>query len=161
MIGKRRLLWALLTVACGIAADQLCKFWAAETLKGKGVVDLIPGVLHLVYVENTGAAFGLFDNSMWILTVISAMAALFIVVVLLRGWIRHPLGWWSLVFVLSGALGNLLDRAARGFVVDMFEFSFVRFAVFNVADIFVTVGGALVCVYLLFMHDKTVGADKT
>ena len=74
--------------------------------------------------------------------------------VLLTGRLRHSLGKWSWVLVLAGAVGNLIDRCLYGYVVDMFEVQFMHFAIFNVADIFVVVGGILFCIYYLFLHDK-------
>jgi signal peptidase II len=73
---------------------------------------------------------------------------------LVRRWPKTPLGTWSLCVVTGGALGNFIDRAVNGYVVDMFEFDFIDFAIFNVADVFITVGGILFCLYLLFVHEK-------
>ena len=70
--------------------------------------------------------------------------------------ITNPLGAWSLVFVAAGAVGNLIDRVLYGYVVDMFDFRFMNFAVFNVADVFVTTGAALFCLYVLLSPDKTI-----
>ena len=70
---------------------------------------------------------------------------------------RHPLGRFFLARVLAGAVGNLIDRALLGYVTDMFETLFMRFAVFNVADICVVVGGIAFCVYYLFFHGKEEG----
>ena len=78
---------------------------------------------------------------------------------------RHPLGKTCLTLILGGAIGNLIDRAMRGFVVDMFNVLFMRFAVFNVADIFVVVGGFAAAIYYLFLEQKLehpeVKDDKT
>lgn len=157
MNGKKLTL-LLAVAAAGIGLDRFVKLWAADWLSGKGVVDVIPGVLHLVYVENTGAALGFLRDARWLLVSISALASAAIVFVLARGLIRGSFGQWALACVLSGALGNLIDRALFGYVVDLFEFSFVSFAVFNVADVFVTLGGVATCIYFLFLHDKKAAA---
>ena len=67
---------------------------------------------------------------------------------------RHPLGKLTLTLLLAGAVGNLIDRAFRGFVVDMFNVLFMHFAVFNVADICVVVGGIAAGLYYMFLMDK-------
>ena len=64
---------------------------------------------------------------------------------------------WKLLLLLAGAVGNLIDRAMRGFVVDMFQLLFMNFAVFNVADICVVVGGIAACVYYVFFYEKLEG----
>ena len=62
------------------------------------------------------------------------------------------LGRWSLVLIAAGALGNAIDRVAHGFVVDLFDFRLIHFPVFNVADIFICIGGALFVIYFMFQH---------
>ncbi len=143
-----------LAIALIVAADQMVKWWSADNLKNIAVQPLIPGVVHMTYVENRGAAFGIFENMRVLFLVLTVLALAAMAIALFKRWPRHPLGTWALVLVIGGALGNFIDRAAQGFVVDMFEFDFIRFAVFNVADIFVTGGGVLFCVYLLFLHEK-------
>ena len=71
------------------------------------------------------------------------------------------MGRWSLVLVIAGALGNAIDRVVHGFVVDLFDFRLINFPVFNVADIFICVGGALFVIYFMFQHkDKTPEEDE-
>ena len=86
---------------------------------------------------------------------LSAVVAVVIAVVLLKRVFRHPFGVASLSVVLAGAIGNLIDRALFGSVTDMFNLLFMRFAVFNVADICVVCGGIAFCVYfLLFCKEE-------
>ncbi len=158
--GTMRLVWHGLAIAAMVAADQVVKWWAAARLMDKAVTPLIPGVVHLIYVENRGAAFGILQNMRVFFLILTAAALIFIVVAQLRRWPRHPLGVWSLTLIMGGALGNFIDRAAQGYVVDMFEFEFVRFAIFNVADMFVSIGGVLFCIYLLFMHEQKDGGKS-
>ncbi len=143
----RKYYWiALLTVII----DQLTK-WACMSLTGS--VTLIPGVLALTYAENTGMAFSLFSGRAWALGLVSAGC-------ILLGWLvlrRYRLGGFSRVaamLMLGGAVGNMLDRIFRGYVIDMFEALFVEFAIFNVADAALTVGTALMAVSLLFRPDE-------
>ena len=143
----RKFYWiAVLTVI----ADQLVK-WVCLSLTGS--VTLIPKVLALTYAENTGMAFSLFSGRAWALGVVSAVC-------ILVGWLvlrRYRLGVLSRVaamLMLGGAVGNMLDRFFRGYVVDMFEVLFMEFAIFNVADAALTVGTALMALSLLLRPNE-------
>ena len=90
-----------------------------------------------------------------LLTLVSAAASAVLAVVLWkRLFITHPLGRWPLAVILAGAVGNLIDRAALGYVTDMFQTTFIRFAVFNVADICVVCGGIALVAYVLFGWER-------
>jgi len=120
-----------------IAADRLTKLWAMARLAPRPSLAVLP-FFHLTYVENTGAAFGIGHsrNAFFIFLTIALMGMLFY---LRRGWPRED-GWLEAGFLLAtgGALGNLYDRLAYGFVVDFLDFRV--WPVFNVADSCVTVG---------------------
>ena len=124
-----------------VALDQLVKFWAEHSLSQVDTIALIPGVFHLTYVQNFGAAFNTMNNQRLLLVVLTSAVLLVIFVLLLLGKLRSP--WmvvsWSLI--LAGGAGNLIDRLFRegGYVVDLFDFRLINFPVFNVADICVTV----------------------
>lgn len=133
-----------------VAADQLFKWWIVAVLPLGGVSPLIPGVISLTHVRNTGAAFSLLEQHTWLLTAISAVFALLIAVLLAIRYFRHPVAVWSVAAVLGGAIGNLIDRVRYSYVVDMFMTEFMDFAVFNIADIFITCGGLLFCGWLIW-----------
>ena len=116
--------------------------------------------MDLTYYQNTGMAFSLFSEHTWVLTILSAAVAVALTTLLLSRFITHPFGRISLSLVIAGALGNLIDRAAFGFVTDMFRTLFIRFAIFNVADIFITVGGVMLVIYFLFLEGKTLGGRE-
>jgi signal peptidase II len=90
----------------------------------------------------------------WLLALVSAVAAVVILLALLRDSFPHLLGQLALALILGGAVGNLIDRVRFGFVVDMFSLQFMNFAIFNVADIGVSIGGVLLCIYVLFYWNK-------
>lgn len=144
--GKRLL--SLGAVVLGILADYLTKLLAVARLKGEDPVPLIPSVLRFSYVENPGAAWGMFANHRWVFMVFSAVAIAAIVVYLVR---RDPplLLCVSLSLILSGGIGNMIDRTFRGAVVDMIEFYLFPFPVFNVADCLVVVGAGLLLFWLI------------
>ncbi len=137
-----------------VIVDQLSKAWALYQLKPIGTYELLPGVLHLTYAENTGAAFSMLAGNTVILTVFPLIICTILIYVLISKKITSRIGNWSLVLVLSGAVGNLIDRIFRGAVIDFFEIRLFKFAIFNVADVFITVGAVLLFVYILFLADK-------
>ena len=147
------MLYAILVVLL-VAADQLVKILVRANIPLGASMPFLPGLVELTYVQNTGAAFSIFKDHTWLLTIISAVVAAAIAAALIKRVVAHPFGVITLSVVLAGAVGNLIDRALFGFVTDMFQTLFMRFAVFNVADICVVCGGIAFCVYFLFFYDK-------
>lgn len=126
-----------------LAADQWLKYWTLQNLAGSPAIDLIPGIFRLTYVENRGAAFGILQGGTVLLAVVSVAA----VALLLYFYKNIPegKGVWTMrlsyILVIAGAIGNMIDRIFRGYVVDMLEFYWFSFPVFNLADCFIVVGG--------------------
>lgn len=132
-----------------VAADQFVKIWAVNVLEPVGTMDFIPGFMRFAYVENHGAAFGMLADQRWIFIVITFLMVAAAMILLYSGRLKRPLQYLPAIFIIGGGIGNLIDRIGRGYVVDMFDFQFMNFAVFNVADIFVCVGAGLVLLYLI------------
>ena len=143
-----------LLAAALVVLDQLVKLLVLRFLPLGGRVPLIPHLVELTYVQNTGAAFSLLEEHTWILTIVSLVVSVLLVVLLVKKVFPRPFAMAALSMVLAGAVGNLIDRALLGYVTDMFETLFMRFAVFNVADICVVVGGIGAAVYYLFLADR-------
>lgn len=146
---KLLVLWYALA-AVMVVADQGVKLWVRETMAVGESRTFLP-LVELYHVENTGAAFSSFHQFTWLLALLSAVVSVILVLGLWKGWFTT--GWFSdlaITLILGGAVGNLIDRALFGKVTDMFNFTFMTFGVFNVADIFVCVGVALYVLYLLF-----------
>ena len=143
-----------LIAAALVAVDQLVKYMVMTNIPLGGHVPFIPYLVELTYITNTGAAFSIFSEHTWALALVSLVMSLALALALWKNFFRHPLGKLTITLLLAGAVGNLIDRAFRGFVVDMFNVLFMRFAVFNVADICVVVGGIAAGVYYLFLMDK-------
>ena len=145
-----------------IVLDQVVKYWALTSLQAQHTIPLIENVFHLTYVENRGAAFSLLAqfDSRWIFVALSVIITIVILIVLRIDYIQTALGRWSLVLVAAGALGNAIDRVIHGFVVDLFDFRLIHFPVFNVADIFICVGGVLFVIYFMFQHKDKVPEKK-
>ena len=104
---------------------------------------LIPGVFHLTYVENKGAAFGMLADHRWVFIVISTVAIIALVAYLFIKKPHDKLLCISLALIAGGGIGNMIDRIFRGFVVDMIDVACIRFYVFNVADSAVCIGCGL------------------
>lgn len=144
----------IIAVLLMIALDQAVKLWALTSLQAQHTIPLIENMFHLTYVENRGAAFSLFAqfDSRWIFVALACVITVVILIALQKNYMQTVLGRWSLVLIASGALGNAIDRVAHGFVVDLFDFRLIHFPVFNVADIFICIGGALFVIYFMFQH---------
>ena len=137
-----------------VAVDQIVKYLVMTNIEFGAHVHFIPHILELTYVTNPGAAFSMLSDHTWLLALTSLIMSVLLALALWKGLFKHPLGRLALTLLLAGAVGNLIDRAFRGFVVDMFNVLFMRFAVFNVADICVVVGGIAAGLYYLFLWDK-------
>lgn len=138
-----------------VMLDQIAKYFITLHVAPGANVQLIPGVIRLTYYENTGAAFSFLSDMRWVLVGVSAVVIILIII----GMIKYKdkigtVGKLSLAAVLGGAVSHLLDRAILGYVVDFFELEFVRFAIFDVADCFITVGGIVFCIWYLLNPEK-------
>lgn len=139
-------------ICASVVIDQLTKLWASSALTGEAV-GIIPGIINFRYVENRGMAFGLFQNGTVILAVLTGIFICVMVYLLYRYKSKTTRPFRiCLSLIIGGAVGNLIDRIFAGFVVDFIEFDFVNFAVFNFADICVTVGAAALLIYLIFFE---------
>lgn len=146
----------IIIIIAGILLDQLTKIYFASILEPGESITVIKNVLNFTYVENKGAAFGMLDGARYFFIAVTVLTC-------------AALGWWliknknkthklmgiSCAMIISGGIGNLIDRIFLGSVRDFIEFN-INFAIFNVADSFVTVGAILLGVYILFIHDKYV-----
>ena len=132
-----------------ILLDQAVKGYVVKEIPLGGMRRFIPKVVSLTYLKNSGAAFSMLENQQWFFTIITliAMGAAFVYLYRhIKGSIWLLLG---LTLIISGGIGNFIDRLRQGFVVDMFHLDFMNFAIFNVADIYLTVGVGLLLIYLL------------
>lgn len=150
------IVFVLGTAALLIAADQLLKIWVLDTLAGGPSRMLIPGFLQLTYVENRGAAFGIFQGRVGLLSIFTVIVIAAIAYLLIRGKFNgNKLIMWCSGLLIAGGIGNLIDRLFRGFVVDYLDISpLFYFPVFNLADCCVVVGTFLIMIYFLFFENK-------
>lgn len=145
-------MWYAIVAILILIADQGLKYWVTLNIPlDTGHVTLIPGVLELTNIHNNGAAFSILQHAPhWIFVIFTVVFAAIAVFCLRRNVVHGKVGRWSVVLVLAGAVGNCIDRILSGYVVDMFNFLFMRFAVFNLADIFIVVAGIALCLHVIF-----------
>lgn len=145
-------MWYAIVAILILIADQGLKYWVTLNIPlDTGHVTLIPGVLELTNIHNNGAAFSILQHAPhWIFVIFTVVFAAIAVFCLRRNIVHGKVGRWSVVLVLAGAVGNCIDRILSGYVVDMFNFLFMRFAVFNLADIFIVVAGITLCLHVIF-----------
>lgn len=135
-------------IAALIVIDQLVKAYVVQNIAIGEIKSWIPNLVSLTYLQNRGAAFSMLQDQQWFFALIT------FVVMGVAVWYLHKHiedSWWlvtGLVLIIAGGLGNFIDRVSQGFVVDMFHLDFINFAIFNVADSYLTVG---VLVLLLAM----------
>ena len=136
-----------------LIGDQWLKYWVTVNITlSTGEATLIPGVVKLVNIHNSGAAFGFLSDAAyarWLFLGIAALFIIVIVVVLAKHLFKSRFANWCAVMALAGAVGNCIDRALYGYVVDMFKVEFMDFAVFNVADVFLVVACLAFVIYLI------------
>lgn len=140
-----------------IGLDQLVKNYVVQQIPLGEVRSWVPNLVSLTYLQNRGAAFSMLQDQQWLFAVIT------LVVMVGAIWYLHKhMGdslWlvFGLTLIIAGGLGNFIDRMSQGFVVDMFHLDFINFAIFNVADSYLTVG---VIVLLIAMLKEEVNGNK-
>lgn len=158
------MLYAIVAVVA-IILDQWVKYWVAANIAlDTGAVTLIPGVCDLVNLHNNGVAFGFLSSvdPQTLLIAVTSVLVIAVIAAVATNFISGGLGRWSAVMIAAGGIGNCIDRIINGYVQDMFKITlppFDNFAIFNVADIFITVFCILFILYILFGGKKK-AADK-
>lgn len=150
---KRKVMVPIVIVAL-IALDQWVKFEIVKNIQLGGVKPFIPKILSLTYLRNTGAAFSILENQQWLFAVITLVvigAAIWYLSKHIKGsiWLLS-----SLSLIIAGGIGNFIDRMRQGYVVDMFQLDFINFAIFNVADSYLTIGVMVLVVMMLKEEDN-------
>ena len=138
-----------------VAADQLTKLWTVANIPLYGQIPVIDGLFHLTYFQNTGAAFSAFEGAQWLFILVFVLLTGFILWEFPRKKMPFStLERWCLVAIYAGGIGNMIDRLRLGYVIDMIEVEFMNFAVFNVADSFITCGAILLLGHLALFNKE-------
>lgn len=154
-IFKRSIL-LLVLASVFVTLDQWTKMLAVTHLKNQPSIVLIPGVFELKYLENTGAAFGILSNQQtffYIATILMAAGIIYLYFKTPDNAYYRPVNMIYII-VIAGAVGNFIDRVSYKYVIDFFYFSLINFPIFNVADIYVTVGVAVLMLLIIFKYDE-------
>lgn len=153
----RKKLPLFLAAAALVAVDQIIKVLTRTLIPLGERITLIPGVVGLTYVQNTGAAFSSFTGGARLLALLSLAMTVLLGVAIAKNWLKHPFAQWSMAVIMAGAFGNFIDRAFLGYVTDMVDTLFMTFAVYNFADICVVLGVIALAVYVIFFYEKYEG----
>ena len=140
--------------AAVLALDQWLKAWVSANIPLGEALPFLPGLVELRTEHNYGAAWSAFSGMRWMLIAVPSAIVLGVLYLLARRIIRHPVGVLGCCLVVAGGLGNILDRIRLGYVVDMFNFLFMNFPVFNVADVCIDAGCVLALIYYLRLYEK-------
>lgn len=149
-----------LIIVLGIVIDQITKQLAVKFLSPIDTKPIIEGVLHLTYVENDGAAFGMLDDKRILFMLPSTVMIIGMSLYLYLGYAENRIYAYSVAAIISGGIGNMIDRIALGYVVDFIDFRLINFAVFNGADTFVCVGAGFLMLALILDFIKELKAAK-
>ena len=133
-----------------IALDQLTKWLTVTCLEYRETVPLWQDVFHFTYERNEGAAFGMLSDHRWVFMVISTVAIIGLLIYLFRFTPKSKIMQISLAMIAGGGIGNMIDRVYLGYVIDFIDVRLINFAVFNIADSFVTVGAFLFMGYMIY-----------
>ena len=143
---------AVVLILVGVGLDQLTKYLVVSNMALHESIDIIPGVFRFTYIQNDGAAFGSLDNARWVFMVLSTVAIIGILVYMFWKKPQNKLMLSALILIVSGGIGNMIDRIALGYVIDFLDFCAfpkVWMWVFNVADSFVCIGAGLLILWLV------------
>lgn len=133
-----------------VIIDQLTKYLTVENIVLHEVVEVIPNILSFTYIQNSGAAFSILEGQMLFFYIVSVIVIAFLLYYMYTEAQNNKILGILLSIVLAGTIGNFIDRLLYQYVIDMIQLEFVNFAIFNVADMFLTVGVALLFIYTLF-----------
>jgi signal peptidase II len=147
-------------ILLGIFLDLLSKWLVVKLLKPIDDFPLWDVVFHLNYHENRGAAFGILQNSRWVFLLISTVAIIAVLVYLFSGRSENKLSNIAFCLIISGGIGNMVDRLALGYVIDFLYFKLINFAIFNIADSLVCIGAGLLILSLVIDIVKEARVEK-
>lgn len=151
---------SLIIIAALTAIDQIIKYFVVLNLKPIGEKVVFPGVLRLAYVENDGAMMGMLGGKASVMMIATVIILVVLIGLLLSKKIKFGFVYCCLVAIISGGIGNLIDRFRLGYVIDYIDVLFVKFYVFNFADCLVTVGAFLIIGYEIYEIIKEVKKGK-
>ena len=156
-ISKKTRILSFAAVILLLVTDQLIKYAVDLNLKGKPAVVVIKNILQFNYLENDGAMLGMMGGKTALMTVLAVICVIVMIAVVFTGIIKDRVDYWCVLLMISGGLGNIVDRIFRGYVIDYIEVLFIDFYIFNFADCLITVAAFVLIfyqIYLIFRDSK-------
>lgn len=153
----------IIVAAMVIVADIVTKIAAERSLMPAGTFPIIKDIIHLTYVENRGIAFGMFSGRRMVFIIVSLLVLVILGVLIIKTKKELRTKWMKtgVALIFSGAIGNLIERIYKGYVVDFIDFKIINFPVFNIADIAVCTGAALLVIHFLIAEEKAAKITET
>ncbi|MGT2895819.1 signal peptidase II [Streptococcus entericus] len=142
----KKLMMAVLALVL-VGLDQWSKLWVVANIGLGDIKPFLPPIFSLTYVQNSGAAFSILQDQQWFFTVVTLVFLTGAIIYFVKSK-NHWLSLLPLTLMMAGGVGNFIDRLRLGYVIDMVHLDFMDFAIFNVADSYLTVGVALMFVAL-------------
>ncbi|MGO4994386.1 signal peptidase II [Jeotgalibaca porci] len=143
-----------LLAALLIIIDQITKWNIVQNFELYQEKVIVPGFFSLFYIQNEGAAWGIFQGKMVFFYLVTLLVVGYLIYMFQQEKNKTKLVGISFALILSGAIGNFIDRLLNGYVVDMFRLDFINFPIFNVADVCLTVGVVLMLIHVLFFEKE-------
>ena len=159
-ISKKTRILSFAAVILLLVTDQLIKYAVDLNLKGKPAVVVIKNILQFNYLENDGAMLGMMGGKTALMTVLAVICVIVMVAVVFTGIIKDRVDYWCVLLMISGGLGNIVDRIFRGYVIDYIEVLFIDFYIFNFADCLITVAAFVLIFYQIYLIFRDSKKDK-
>ncbi|GAA6113217.1 MAG: signal peptidase II [Apilactobacillus sp.] len=144
------ILYIILSVIALVGIDQIIKIWISANIIENTAKPFIPGVLSIANIHNSGAAWSILQGQQWLFSIITFVAVVAVIYFMIK-LKNRKLYVVSLTILLSGIIGNFINRLFDGYVVDMFQVDFINFPIFNFADICITFG--IVILFIAILRD--------
>ena len=152
---------AIITAAFFLAADQITKYIVTTNMELGQSIDFIDGLLDFTYIHNDGGAWGMLGGSRWLLIGLTAVIMIVLIVLLIKNGKKSKLFFWAGCLIVSGGIGNMIDRVFRGGeVIDFLHTIFIKFPIFNVADCAVVIGAGLLILYIVLDMKNDIKKEK-
>ncbi len=152
---------AIITAAVFLAADQITKYIVMTNMELGQSIDFIDGLLDFTYIHNDGGAWGMLGGSRWFLIGFTAVIMVVLVILLIKNGRKNKLFFWAGTLIVSGGIGNMIDRIFRGGeVVDFLHATFINFPIFNIADCAVVIGAGLLILYFVLDMKNDIKKEK-
>lgn len=138
-----------------VVVDQFTKYLTVQNIELYEVIEVVPKLLSFTYIQNTGAAWSILEGQMWFFYIVTVFVIAFLLYYLYTEAKTNRILGIILSVILAGTIGNFIDRLVFQYVIDMIKVEFIKFPIFNVADMFLTVGVVVLMIYTIYEDRNT------